>query len=153
MLKRGQIKFTKKAAEIAKTYLKKKKAENFLIAIKKGEKKPSGYVEFYKQLLGEKQDPSSTYKVYTNNVAKSLKIFETLLVKEGRLNLIACLGKNCLLYITKSQESKYKGMKLPETDWPVVAVDEKNNNAMVKFIGKMRMSAIDLSDILLEINS
>lgn len=44
-------------------------------------------------------------------------------------------------------------MKLPETDWPVVAVDEKNNNAMIKFIGKMRMSVIDLSNILLEINS
>ena len=53
----------------------------------------------------------------------------------------------------QSEESKHKEMKLPETDWPVAAVDEKNNNAMIKFIGKMRMSAIDLSDILLEINS
>lgn len=152
MLNKGQIKFTKKAAEIAKTYFKKKKAEDFLVAIKRDEQKPAGYVGFYKQLLGEKQDPSSTYKVYTSDVSKSLKIFETSLIKEGRLSLIACLSKNCLLYITKSQESKYKGMKLSETDWPVGAVDEQNNNAMIKFIGKMR-AAVNLSDILLEIKN
>lgn len=71
MLKHGQIKFTKKAAQFAGKYFKKKKIESFLVAIKRGEQKPSGYKGFYKQLLGEKQDPSSTYKVYTNNIEKA----------------------------------------------------------------------------------
>lgn len=37
MLKHGQIKFTKKAAQVAEEYFKKKKIESFLVAIKRGE--------------------------------------------------------------------------------------------------------------------
>ena len=71
LMKGGQIKFTKKAAQFAEKYFKNRRLENFLVAIKRGEQKPSGYKVFYKQLLGKKQDPSSAYKVYTSNIEKA----------------------------------------------------------------------------------
>lgn len=150
LIKTGQIRFTKKAAEVAKTYFKKKKAEDFLKAVKKGEDKPSGYYGFYEQLLGKKQDSSSECKVYTNDFSNSIKMFETLLIKEGNLNLMAYLSANSLLYITKGEQAKYKEMKLPETYWPISVVDEGNKSSMTKFIAEMK-NTIDLSDLLLEI--
>jgi hypothetical protein len=63
------------------------------------------------------------------------------------------LSKNCLLYLTKTQETKYEDMKLEETKWPVAVVNEKNNTAMIKFIGQMRTKAIDLADLISEISA
>jgi hypothetical protein len=102
MLKKGQIKFSKKAAEIAKAYFIKKKVTEFLVVLgetermqrkqekakvrkETGDKKanPSKAKEFYNLVLGAKQ--TSKVKTYTTDVLKAKKLFEVSLVKEGRL--------------------------------------------------------------------
>ena len=154
MLKRGQIKFTKKAAKFAEEYFKEEKIETFLIAMKRGEQKPSGYRGFYKQLLGKKQDPSSIYKVYTNNIQKAKKLFETLLIKECRLSCILSPKFNCLLYISKDQKDKLKKIISPDVDFPKGLLNESNSSCMQEFERKMnKMSAVDLVDLILQINN
>ncbi|MDR2073782.1 MAG: hypothetical protein LBP36_00165 [Oscillospiraceae bacterium] len=154
MLKKGQIKFSKKAAEIAKSLFKKKKVNEFLIAIKKrGEQKPAEHKGFYQILLGEKQDPSSVYKVYTADTAKSKKLFEVSLLKETRLSMIFYPSCGCLLYIAKAEESKFKKIKLSEHEWPTAVLNENDNACISEFERKMnKKSATDLSNLILEIN-
>lgn len=154
MLKHGQIKFTKKAAQFAKEYFKKKKIESFLVAIKRGEQKPSGYRGFYKQLLGEKQDPSSTYKVYTNNIQKAKKLFETSLIKEGRLSYILSPKFDCLLYLSKDQQDKFKRIILPDTNFPEGLLNETESDCVSEFERKMnKTSSVDLVDLILKVKS
>lgn len=154
MLKHGQIKFTKKAAQVAKEYFKKKKIESFLVAIKRGEQKPSGYRGFYKQLLGEKQDPSSTYKVYTNNIQKAKKLFETSLIKEGRLSYILSPKFDCLLYLSKDQQDKFKRIILPDTNFPEGLLNETESDCVSEFERKMnKTSSVDLVDLILKVKS
>lgn len=154
MLKRGQIKFTKKAAQFAEKYFKKKRTENFLVAIKRGEQKPSGYKGFYKQLLGEKQDPSSTYKVYTSNIEKAKKLFEISLIKEGRLSYILSPKFDCLLYLSKDQQSKFKKIISPDTDFPKGLLNESKSDCLSEFERKMnKTSSVDLADLILDINN
>ncbi|MDO4975267.1 MAG: hypothetical protein Q4E61_02985 [Alphaproteobacteria bacterium] len=153
MLKHGQIKFTKKAAQFAEEYFKKKKIGSFLVVIKRGEQSPSGYKGFYTQLLGEKQDPSSTYKVYTNNIEKAKKLFETSLIKEGRLSCIFSPKFNCLLYLSKDQQDKFKKIISPDTDFPEGLLNEKESDCVAEFERKMnKTSSVDLSDLILKIN-
>lgn len=154
MLKHGQIKFTKKAAQFAEKYFKKKKIESFLLAIKRGEQKPSGYKGFYKQLLGEKQDPSSTYKVYTNNIQKAKKLFEKLLIKEGRLSYILSPKFDCLLYLSKDQQDKFKKIILPDTNFPEGLLNEAESDCVSEFERKMnKTSSVDLVDLILKVKS
>ncbi len=154
MLKHGQIKFTKKAAQFAEEYFKKKKIETFLIAIKRGEQKPSGYKGFYKQLLGEKQDPSSTHKVYTNNIEKAKKLFEILLIKEGRLSYILSPKFDCLLYLSKDQQDKFKKIILPDTNFPEGLLNEAESDCVSEFERKMnKTSSVDLVDLILKVKS
>jgi hypothetical protein len=153
VLKKGQIKFTEKAAEIAKVYFKKKKVEDFLIAIEEGAQKPPEYKEFYKILLGERQDVTSKCKVYTKDIVITKKLFEVSLMKEGRLSTLFFLDKGCLLYIAKAHESKYETIKHLDAKWPMAAVNENDNDAMIKFIALMRTKAVDLSDLILEVNN
>lgn len=150
MVKHGQIKFTKKAAQFAEKYFKKKKIESFLVAIKRGEQKPSEYKGFYKQLLGEKQDPSSTYKVYTNNIQKAKKLFEKLLIKEGRLSYILSPKFDCLLYLSKDQQDKFKKIILPYTNFPEGLLNEAESYCVSEFERKMnKTSSVDLADLIL----
>lgn len=152
MLKRGQIKFTKKAAQFAEEYFKKKKIGSFLVAIKRGEQKPSGYKGFYKQLLGEKQEPSSTYKVYTNNIQKAKKLFETSLIKKGRLSCILSPKFDCLLYLSKDQQDKFKKIILPDTNFPEGLLNEAESDCVSEFERKMnKTSSVDLADLILGI--
>ncbi len=154
MLKHGQIKFTKKAAQFAEKYFKKKKIESFLLAIKRGEQKPSGYKGFYKQLLGEKQDSSSTYKVYTNNIQKAKKLFEKLLIKEGRLSYILSPKFDCLLYLSKDQQDKFKKIILPDTNFPEGLLNEAESDCVSEFERKMnKTSSVDLVDLILKVKS
>lgn len=154
MLKHGQIKFTKKAAQVAKEYFKKKKIESFLVAIKRGEQKPSGYRGVYKQLLGEKQDPSSTYKVYTNNIQKAKKLFETSLIKEVRLSYILSPKFDCLLYLSKDQQDKFKRIILLDTNFPEGLLNEAESDCVSEFERKMnKTSSVDLADLILDINN
>lgn len=154
MLKHGQIKFTKKAAQFAEKYFKKKKIESFLVAIKRGEQKPSEYKGFYKQLLGEKQDPSSTYKVYTNNIQKAKKLFEILLIKEGRLSYILSPKFDCLLYLSKDQQDKFKRIILPDTNFPEGLLNEAESDCVSEFERKMnKTSSVDLVDLILKVKS
>ncbi len=154
MLKHGQIKFTKKAAQFAEKYFKKKKIESFLVAIKRGEQKPSEYKGFYKQLLGEKQDPSSTYKVYTNNIQKAKKLFEKLLIKEGRLSYILSPKFDCLLYLSKDQQDKFKKIILPDTNFPEGLLNEAESYCVSEFERKMnKTSSVDLADLILKVKS
>ena len=154
MLKHGQIKFTKKAAQFAEKYFKKKKIESFLVAIKRGEQRPSEYKGFYKQLLGEKQDPSSTYKVYTNNIQKAKKLFEKLLIKEGRLSYILSPKFDCLLYLSKDQQDKFKKIILPDTNFPEGLLNEAESDCVSEFERKMnKTSSVDLVDLILKVKS
>lgn len=154
MLKHGQIKFTKKAAQFAEEYFKKKKIGSFLVVIKRGEQSPSGYKGLYKQLLGEKQDPSSTYKVYTNNIQKAKKLFEKLLIKEGRLSYILSPKFDCLLYLSKDQQDKFKRIILPDTNFPEGLLNEAKSDCVAEFERKMnKTSYVDLVDLILDINN
>lgn len=154
MLKHGQIKFTKKAAQFAEKYFKKKKIESFLVAIKRGEQRPSEYKGFYKQLLGEKQDPSSTYKVYTNNIQKAKKLFEKLLIQEGRLSYILSPKFDCLLYLSKDQQDKFKKIILPDTNFPEGLLNEAESDCVSEFERKMnKTSSVDLADLILKVKS
>ena len=154
MLKHGQIKFTKKAAQFAEKYFKKKKIESFLVAIKRGEQRPSEYKGFYKQLLGEKQDPSSTYKVYTNNIQKAKKLFEKLLIQEGRLSYILSPKFDCLLYLSKDQQDKFKRIILPDTNFPEGLLNEAESDCVSEFERKMnKTSSVDLADLILKVKS
>lgn len=154
MLKHGQIKFTKKAAQFAEKYFKKKKIESFLVAIKRGEQRPSEYKGLYKQLLGEKQDSSSTYKVYTNNIQKAKKLFEKLLIKEGRLSYILSPKFDCLLYLSKDQQDKFKKIILPDTNFPEGLLNEAESDCVSEFERKMnKTSSVDLVDLILKVKS
>lgn len=154
MLKHGQIKFTKKAAQFAEKYFKKKKIESFLVAIKRGEQRPSEYKGFYKQLLGEKQDSSSTYKVYTSNIQKAKKLFEKLLIKEGRLSYILSPKFDCLLYLSKDQQDKFKKIILPDTSFPEGLLNETESDCVSEFERKMnKTSSVDLADLILRVNN
>ncbi|BED92024.1 MAG: hypothetical protein CfP315_0597 [Candidatus Improbicoccus pseudotrichonymphae] len=150
MLEKGQIKFTEKAAEIAKVYFEKKKVNEFLIVAPNLEK-PEGVKDFYKILLGKEQDPTSLRKVYTKDIMRTEKLFEVSLVRESGLSFILSPYLGCLLYIAKTQESKYKTIKRPDSDWPMAVVNENNDSVMIKFISHMRTKAVDLADLVLEI--
>lgn len=151
MIKRGQIKFTKKAAEKAIVIFQKKKINEFLFVIKSGAQKPPNSKALYKKLLGVKQDPTSLKKVYTTNLIKAEKLFNTSLLKDGRLSLIFSPTYGCALYITKEQQNKYDEMKLPSLEWPTVYLNENNEVAVTKFETKIQNKSIDLVDIILEL--
>lgn len=146
MLTPGQIKFTQEAAKIAEPYFKSKDIVSFLAAVPR-DKKPSGYVGLYKKLLGQKQNPSDEDKVYTNDVPKSLKLFNTLILKEGRLSRVSYPNEWCWLYIAKSEQKKYECMMSKGTQWPIVNIDEKDNKALSKFKKEMQ-KAINLTSII-----
>lgn len=166
VLKKGQIKFTKKAAEIAKQYFIKKKVTEFLVVLGEAERakrkqekanerkrtgnqkaNPSKAKEFYSLLLGAKQTSKS--KVYTIDIPKAKKLFEVSLIKEGRLSFIFSPTSNCILYISQGQQSKYDSIKLPENKWPAVFLNENNKNSVAEFERKMnKNSAVDLIDLI-----
>jgi hypothetical protein len=152
VLKKGQIKFTKKAAKIAEIYFKKKEVSEFLIVAPKSEK-PEGSKDFYKILFGEKQDSTSLNKVYTKDVIRAKKLFEISLLKESRLSMLTLLSKSCLLYIAKAQESEYEAIKHPDANWPMAVVNENDIGAMIKFISQMKTKAVDLADLVLGIEN
>jgi hypothetical protein len=153
LLKKGQIKFSKKAAPIAKQYFMKKKANAFLAVVKKGEKKLPEHRGFYKVILGIKQDPSFLNKVYTKNIAKAKKFFEVSLLKEGRFNLVFSPKLNCALYISKAQQGQYKKIILPEHEWPIAVLNEAERSCISEFERKMNKTlAVDLADLILEMS-
>jgi hypothetical protein len=150
VLKKGQIKFTKKAAEIAKVYFKKKKIDEFLIVAPKSEK-PEGGKDFYKILLGEKQDSASLRKVYATDIVKAKKLFEVSLIKEGRLSFLLSPDLSCLLYIDKTQQDKYEKLKTPGMDWPMAILNE---GCETEFERKMNKSVtVDLANLISSINA
>lgn len=151
MIERGQIKFTKKAAEKAIVIFQKKKINEFLFVIESGAQKPPNSKALYKNLLGVKQDPTSLKKVYTTNLIKAEKLFNTSLLKDERLSLIFSPTYGCALYITKEQQDKYDEMKLPSLEWPAVYLNENNEVAVTKFETKIQNKSIDLVDIILEL--
>ncbi|MDR1364413.1 MAG: hypothetical protein LBJ32_02145 [Oscillospiraceae bacterium] len=152
MLKKGQIKFTVKAAEIAKQFFIKKNANEFLVAVNE-EDKPSGAKDIYKKLLSRKQDSSNELRVYATDIIKAERFLTVNLLKEGRLSFILSLDLSCLLYIAKSQQDKYEKIKMPELDWPIVFLDESKNSNVTEFERKMNKSVtIDLPDLILSIN-
>ncbi len=151
MIKRGQIKFTKKAAEKAKVIFQRKKIDEFLFVIESGAQKPPNSKALYKKLLGVKQDPTSLKKVYTTNLIKAEKLFNTSLLKDGRLSLIFSPTYGCALYITKEQQVKYNAIKLKSLEWPAVYLDESNKEGVAKFEVKIKNKSVDLADIILDL--
>lgn len=149
MIKPGQIKFTKKAAQKTEVIFKNKKISEFLFVIEPGKQKPPNSKDLYKNLLGIKQNSTYVRKVYTTNQIKTEKLFNTSLLKDGRLNLIFSPTYKCALYITKEQQSKYDELKLPFLHWPTVYLDENNKQAVSKFELEIRNKSIDLADIIL----
>lgn len=107
MIKCGQIKFTKKAADKAKTIFQKKKVNEFLVVVEPGKQKPANSKGLYKILLGVKQDNTFGKKVYTTDQIRANKLFDKSLLKDGRLSLIFSPTYGCALYITKEQQDKY----------------------------------------------
>jgi len=104
--------------------------------------------------LGEKQDPSSTYKVYTNNIQKAKKLFEKLLIKEGRLSYILSPKFDCLLYLSKDQQDKFKKIILPDTNFPEGLLNEAESYCVSEFERKMnKTSSVDLADLILKVKS
>lgn len=103
-------------------------------------------------MLGEKQDSSSTYKVYTNNIQKAKKLFETSLIKEGRLSYILSPKFDCLLYLSKDQQDKFKKIILPDTNFPEGLLNEAESDCVSEFERKMnKTSSVDLADLILGI--
>lgn len=151
MIKPGQIRFTKKASEKAKEIFQKKKANEFLIVVESGKQKPSNAKNLYKMLLGVKQDQTSDKKVYTTDKIRAEKLFNTSLLKDGRLSLIFSPTYGCALYITKEQQDKYNEMKVPSLEWSTVYLNENNKVAVTKFETKIRNKSIDLADIILKL--
>lgn len=152
MLRKGQIKFSKKASIIAKKIFKNKKISEFLIVIKPGESKSPDSEDLYKRLLGTKQDPDAERKVYTNDITRARKFFEVYLLKEGKLSLIFSPTYACVLYITKDQQSKYEKLKIPKHIWPAVSLNEKDKTAVNTFEQKIKTKSIDLSELILNSN-
>ena len=151
MIKCGQIKFTKKAADKAKTIFQKKKVNEFLVVVEPGKQKPANSKGLYKILLGVKQDNTFGKKVYTTDQIRANKLFDKSLLKDGRLSLIFSPTYGCALYITKEQQDKYDEMKLPYLEWPTVYLNENNEVAVTKFETTIRNKSIDLADIILEL--
>ncbi|MDR1241013.1 MAG: hypothetical protein LBK29_04055 [Oscillospiraceae bacterium] len=152
MLKNGQIKFSWKALSIVRPYFIKKKVNEFLVVIKPGEIKPSGLKDIYRQLVGEKQNPANKNMVYANNLEKAKKFFSHLLLKEGRLSLIASPAYNCVLYISKEQQNKYNRIKSPDFDWPAAFLNENESTCVAEYERKMnKTTAIDLSELISEL--
>lgn len=105
-------------------------------------------------MLGEKQDPSSTHKVYTNNIEKAKKLFEILLIKEGRLSYILSPKFDCLLYLSKDQQDKFKKIILPDTNFPEGLLNEAESDCVSEFERKMnKTSSVDLVDLILKVKS
>lgn len=152
MIKRGQIKFTKKAAEKAIVIFQKKKINEFLFVIESGAQKPPNSKALYKNLLGVKQDPTSLKKVYTTNLIKAEKLFNISLLKDGRLSLVFSPTCGCALYITKEQQDKYDKLKIEGHIWPAVYLNENDKTCLEEFERKITTKSIDLSDLLLEVD-
>ena len=150
MLRKGQIKFSKKAAIIAKKIFEKKKVNEFLVVVKNGEPTPSGAKDIYKKLLGVKQDASNKQRIYTTDVIRSEKLFLTSLFQEGQFSLIASPTYACALYITKDQESKFEKIKLKNAKWPTVFIDESNSAFISRFDAAIK-KAVDLTEILIDL--
>lgn len=153
MLKKGQIKFTKKASEKAKTMFETKKANEFLFVVRQSEKKPSGSKDICKILMNVNQNPGFKNKIYTNNIQKTNRLFNEYLLNQCKLNLIISPKSSCALYITREEslKQKYCNLKTKEHVWPAVYLDEKNNTAITTFETIIKTKSIDLADIILSV--
>ena len=153
MLKKGQIKFTRKAAEKAKTIFETKKANEFLFVVKEGEKKPPNPKDICKILMNIKQNPESKNKIYTNNIQKTNMLFNDYLLNQCKLSLILSPKYSCVLYITKEEslKQKYQNLKVKEHVWPAVYLDEENHSVVTMFETIIETKSVDLADIILNV--
>lgn len=150
LLKKGQIKFTKKAAKKARKIIVKEKADNFIILLNSHASKPPSLTNLSKKLLEVKQDISAKTKLYTNNIKKSEKFFYKTLVNIGKLSLIFSPSFGCVLYIDNQEQSKYENLKLPKLIWPTVYLNESDPTACKTFETVIKTKSIDLADLILE---
>lgn len=152
MLKKGQIKFSKKALAIIKPYFIKKKVREFLVVIGPSQTKPSGSKDIYRQLLGIKQNPQSKHRVYATDLMKAKKFLGHSLFKEARLNVVVSPTYGCALYIPKDQQAKYNKIKSPDFDWPTVFLNDEDSACVSEFKRKTdKATAIDLSELISEL--
>lgn len=90
--------------------------------------------------------------MYTNNIQKAKKLFETSLIKEGRLSYILSPKFDCLLYLSKDQQDKFKKIILPDTNFPEGLLNEAESDCVSEFERKMnKTSSVDLADLILGI--
>ena len=88
--------------------------------------------------------------MYTNNIQKAKKLFETSLIKEGRLSYILSPKFDCLLYLSKDQQDKFKKIILPDTNFPEGLLNEAESDCVSEFERKMnKTSSVDLADLIL----
>ena len=152
MLRKGQIKFTVKAAEKVKKIFETKNVSDFLFVVKEGENKPPNSKNVCKILMDAKQDSEIKNKVVTNNAYKLGQLFSDYLLNQGKLNLILSPKFSCALYITKEQglKQKYCNLKVKDHVWPAAYLDEGNESAIRTFETILKTKAIDLADIILD---
>ena len=150
MLRRGQIKFTKKAAERAKKIFETRE-NNFLFVVKQGENRPSNFKNVCEILMNTKQGPEIKNKVFTNDACRLGKLFSDYMLNQGKLNLILSPKFSCALYITNEQglKQKYCNLKIKDHIWPAVYLDEENESAIRAFETILKTKAIDLADLIL----
>lgn len=129
------------------------KVEKFLTVSAKGDAKPSGFFEFYERPLGKKQNVDSCYRVYTNDYEKTDKLFNEILVTQGNCGLIMSPSYNCVLYITDNQKSQYNYLKMKSHNWPAVFLNEQNSKAVSKYELLFKNQSVDLSEILLNLDT
>lgn len=145
MLNKGQIKFSKAAATVAKSIFEKKKASEFL-QVSNQKDMSVGVQDLYEVILGVKQDMSNQM-IYALDSTKAKSLFEKTLLKDGRLSRIVYSKRSCVLYITNSQQSEFDSIKTPDSKWPDVLLEEKDN-CIVKFESAMKTNFVNLPDLI-----
>ncbi len=151
MLKKGQIKFSRKAASKAKEMLKRKNASKVFMVVNSKDKKPLNAKVFYNQILGVRQYHMAENKVFTSNINTAKMLLSDYIVGKGKLSIIVSPTYGCALYITEDQQTKYSKIKVSELDWPAVCLDESNPNTIKIFEEKINKKSVDLSEIILSL--
>ena len=150
-MKKGQIKFTEKAALQIKAFFKIKNASELFIVVNSKDKKPLNAKIFYEHVLGVRQYPMAKNKVFTSNVNAAKKLLGDCIVGKDKLSVIVSPTYGCALYITKDQQTKYSKIKVSELDWPAVYLDESNTSAIEIFEEKINKKSVDLSELILSL--
>lgn len=145
----GYIRFHRNAVKIAKELFEKKEQKHGKIfyVVEKSQK-PAGSKNVCKRLTGEKQNPVPDVMIYTKDVQRVDKIFTSSLVKEGRLSVIMHRTNGCVLFITKNQEKLFDSIKSTDTKWPMVFVNELDDDSVDQFYKQMNTMGVELHNIL-----